>query len=458
MRNIIFLIVLLLASVGAAAQCDSTIDLALGRTAVASSLQDPVYPASNAVDGDTTGSRWASAFQDSQYIYIDLGNVYDLCQIKLYWEAAYATDFNIDVSSDAVSWTTIDSVRGNTSLQNSFSVGVNARYVRMFGIHRATGFGFSLYEILVFGIPTCNTTNLALNQPAVASTTQSGFPASNAVDGLISTRWSSDYADSQWIYVDLGSVHTLCEVDVSWETAFASDYNIDVSDDASSWTTVDSIRGNTSIANINTVLGASGRYVRIFGIHRATSFGFSIQEMVVRDIMDLPVNFLSFTGEALSDGRVQLRWSISGEVNNDHYEIERSGDRMEGFGVIGRVAQAGHSYDFVDSFPLAGVNFYRLRQVDRDGKSGYSKVVTVGTRSSEGAPVLYPNPARDLVYLRTPANMTIRRVVIYNAAGMMVQAYSGGKSRMSVAGLAPGIYWVRVDTDEMTYTLRLARN
>jgi len=64
----------------------------------------------------------------------------------------------------------------------------------------------------------CGTTNIALNRPATASTTENaGTPASAAVDGNAGTRWSSAFADPQWLQVDLGSVQPLCQVTLNWE-------------------------------------------------------------------------------------------------------------------------------------------------------------------------------------------------------------------------------------------------
>jgi hypothetical protein len=70
---------------------------------------------------------------------------------------------------------------------------------------------------------TCGPTNLALNQPATASSTENGtFPASAAVDGNAGTRWSSAFSDRQWLEVDLGSSQAICQVVLTWETAYAT--------------------------------------------------------------------------------------------------------------------------------------------------------------------------------------------------------------------------------------------
>jgi hypothetical protein len=116
-----------------------------------------------------------------------------------------------------------------------------ARYVRVLGRKRATGWGMSMWELSV--INTANPgTNLALGKTATASSTDnSAGQPSNAVDGRLDTRWSSAYQDNQWIQVDLGAVTTFDRVILVWETAYASEFDIQVSNDGQTWTTVKSV-------------------------------------------------------------------------------------------------------------------------------------------------------------------------------------------------------------------------
>jgi anti-anti-sigma factor len=113
--------------------------------------------------------------------------------------------------------------------------------------------------------------DLALGRPVVASSVQSSsYPASQAVDGSLSTRWSSAFSDPQWIYVDLGSTHNISKVVLDWETAYAKAYRIQVSNDAANWTTIYSTSTGTGGVNDLTGLHGSGRYVRMYGTTRGT--------------------------------------------------------------------------------------------------------------------------------------------------------------------------------------------
>lgn len=113
----------------------------------------------------------------------------------------------------------------------------SARYVRMFGLTRATTSGFSLYEFEVYGAG-CG--NLALQRPVTVSSTEagSGLTPQAAVDGSSSTRWGSGFSDNQWIEVDLGSAKSINRVRLNWDSAYGKSYRIEVSNDRSTWATL----------------------------------------------------------------------------------------------------------------------------------------------------------------------------------------------------------------------------
>jgi hypothetical protein len=124
--------------------------LSQGHAATASSLENSTFPASNAVDGNT-GTRWSSGFSDPQWIYVDLGATHSISKVVLNWEAAYATAFQIQTSTDATNWTTIYSTTTGTGGVQTLNVSGSGRYVRMYGTKRATPYGYSLWEFQVFG-------------------------------------------------------------------------------------------------------------------------------------------------------------------------------------------------------------------------------------------------------------------------------------------------------------------
>lgn len=122
----------------------------------------------------------------------------------------------------------------------------------------------------------------------------------------------------------------------------------------------------------------------------------------------LPVELLSLEATARSPV-IDVSWATATERDADHYEVQRSADN-ETFTTIGKVAAAGNAqyqsnYLFVDEAPLQGVNYYRLRQVDRDGTGEYTKtVVAFMGQGADSRPVIFPNPAKEVlnVVFNTP--------------------------------------------------------
>ncbi|MEV0130275.1 ThuA domain-containing protein [Dactylosporangium sp. NPDC050688] len=258
-------------------------NLALNKPATASSTENASYPASAAVDGSLT-TRWASAFADPQWIRVDLGQSYAIDRVKLSWEAAYGSAYQIQTSADGTTWTTVRSVTGGDGgVDDNTALNASGRYVRINGTTRATAWGYSLLEFEVYGGSTPPVSgNLALNKPATASSTEAAvYPASAAVDGSLTTRWASAFADPQWIRVDLGQSYAIGRVKLTWEAAYGSAYQIQTSADGNTWTTVRSVTGGDGGVDDNTALNATGRYVRINGTTRATAWGYSLLEFEV---------------------------------------------------------------------------------------------------------------------------------------------------------------------------------
>jgi beta-glucanase (GH16 family) len=122
---------------------------------------------------------------------------------------------------------------------------------------------------------------LSQGKPATASSTEnSGTPASAAVDGNTGTRWSSAFSDPQWLRVDLGATHTISQVKLNWEAAYAKAFQIQTSTDGTNWTTVYSTTTGTG-GNQTLNVSGSGRYVRVYGTQRATQYGYSLWEFQV---------------------------------------------------------------------------------------------------------------------------------------------------------------------------------
>lgn len=127
--------------------------------------------------------------------------------------------------------------------------------------------------------------NLALGRPVTASTqlrnAQGFFPAALAVDGKPDTRWSSAFADNQWLAVDLGKETTISKIVLSWERAFGQSYAIEVSTDGAAWREVWKTNAGKGGKEVITFAPVTARHVRLRADKRGTIHGFSLWELQV---------------------------------------------------------------------------------------------------------------------------------------------------------------------------------
>ncbi|MEG8275368.1 discoidin domain-containing protein [Streptomyces sp. AHA2] len=122
---------------------------------------------------------------------------------------------------------------------------------------------------------------LSQGRPVTSSSTENaGTPAANAVDGDRGTRWSSAAGDDQWLQVDLGATASVTRVVLDWEAAYGKEYKIQLSRDGAGWSDAETVTGGDG--GIDTVdVSGQARYVRMQGLERATSWGYSLFEFQV---------------------------------------------------------------------------------------------------------------------------------------------------------------------------------
>ncbi len=249
-----------------------------GRTATASSQENASLSADKAIDGNLS-TRWSSSFSDNQWLRIDLGSRQAVERVTLHWEGAYATSYKIQVADNPDGpWTDVYSTTaGDGGVDTISGITSIARYVRMLGLKRATPYGFSLWEF------TVESRNQLPVSGAVASSEESAsLSASKAVDDRVDTRWSSGFSDNQWLRLDLGARRTVDRVRLFWESAYASEYKLQIADAADGpWTTISNQTGADGGFDNLTGLSGTGRYLRILGVKRATSYGISLWEVDV---------------------------------------------------------------------------------------------------------------------------------------------------------------------------------
>ncbi|MFI5193913.1 MAG: discoidin domain-containing protein [Chitinophagales bacterium] len=170
-------------------------NVALGKSATASSQNGS---ASNVTDGNP-GTSWTSNSSDNQSIYVDMGSRYDFCRVMINWQNTNALNFIIEVSEDATTWTSVDSVVNNTSTTTDFFGSFTGRYVRMRGKNRAGAGGYSINEFQIFGQPASSCaapSGLTVPNPTTTSAVLNWNPVSGAVQYLVQYK---PRAISSWI-------------------------------------------------------------------------------------------------------------------------------------------------------------------------------------------------------------------------------------------------------------------
>ena len=138
------------------------LNLALGKPTTCSGSENGGTSSDKATDG-LLDTRWSSRFQDGEWLTIDLQNTYAVNRVKLYWEAAYATHFDIQLSTDGVQYATAytaTDAEGGTQDILLPAGPTNARYVRILCHQRNTGYGSSLYEVEVYGVRRTDMTHI----------------------------------------------------------------------------------------------------------------------------------------------------------------------------------------------------------------------------------------------------------------------------------------------------------
>ena len=181
---------------------------------------------------------------------------------------------------------------------------------------------------------------------------------------------------------------------------------------------------------------------------------------VAPDAVQLPVDLLGFTAEPLGNKNALLHWTTASEINNSHFDIERSYDGRT-FEAIGKVAGNGNSqhqieYSYTDAFVSKVQNtvYYRLKQVDFDGTYEYSdiRVVRFDAVGNDMQLVAYPNPMNDElnVMLSLPSGEKYQ-LQVTNPQGALVHqknhVFSNGLHTLDLSQWNSGVYIVEVISD-----------
>lgn len=414
-------------------------NIAAGRPVVVSSLENGgQFPASAATDGNY-GTRWSSARSDAQWIYVDLGAVHKITRLEINWQTAYGKDYDIQVSSDlgaTKSWTTIRQVRGNRNLlDNELELTGSGQFVRLNCLARGTGYGYSLYELVVYDTNTPPT--VILTQPADHSSYAAAHItlAANAADADGTVAQVAFYSGSTLLGIDRTSPYTY-----EW-------YNAPV--------------GTPTIYAVATDGGgvsttSYGRFIYVDGPPPIT--------------LTSPAEGATYTaGRAIT-----LTASIADGGQTGVYFY--SGSTYLGAGEVVAFGATPLVYSYTWANVPAGT-YAITAEGDRNGQSATTPACTItvkaatspsiatttsarGVVANTSALSAYPNPAMATLTLAGLAAGPAT-VGIYDAKGALVQAVQlaapGGQAALDVSALPTGLYLLRVTSQAGSQTRRFAK-
>ncbi len=237
--------------------------------------------------------------------------------------------------------------------------------------------------------------------------------------------------------------------------------------------------GSTNITSLNapSVLGlgrssavASGSYTGnlddIFVYNRVLSGAEASAAYTNQNAVALPLRWLSFTGTA-SGNTTTFQWETAAAVNNDYFDIEHSADGIQ-FTAAGRVldkdflyqAAGNASYRISIPTPAGKAHYYRIKQVDTDGRFTFSKTLLLNVRNASGIS-LQTNPVAGEPVLLNNAQEFIKRIDITGMDGRKVKTIVVNSNsviiRTGAANLQPGAYIVKINGSNSGYSLPLIK-
>lgn len=293
-------------------------------TATASSAERGNLGAGAAIDGNE-GTRWSSGFSDDQYLTLDFGASVAINRVRIVWENAHATEYELQVSDDNRSWSTIKMIQNSQGGTEDWSgLSGAGRYLRMKGLKRSSQYGYSIFEVQAFSgapaspppppepVPQPTTPSTVLKPVAATSSPveNAGLSAAAAIDGLANTRWASTREDGAWIQFDFGAKTPIGYMKLVWENAYGKQYVLLASDDGQSWSQLRLVNNGQGGTEEFFNLGISARYIRMQGIARATQYGYSLFEAVFKspgsDNTIMPGATSAFAYPANGDGLLPL--------------------------------------------------------------------------------------------------------------------------------------------------------
>ncbi len=174
----------------------------------------------------------------------------------------------------------------------------------------------------------------------------------------------------------------------------------------------------------------------------------------------LPITWLTLNAVLNNSKQPQISWKVQ-EENAASYGIEESKDG-NAFSLLTTVASQGdgmNSYKYTESKALSGVAFYRIKQVDKDGRISYSAVISLNEMAGTPALSLFPNPAENHFFINGLSRTCIYHIAITDLAGQVIlkRELKGSDNEIRTNTFAKGVYQIKIMTDTGFTTLQFIK-
>ena len=211
--------------------------------------------------------------------------------------------------------------------------------------------------------------------------------------------------------------------------------------------------------------GLNGQNVRIrFTFTKTTNGNVDLDNFATdpaQALNPLPVTFAGFEGKKTAKGTA-LTWNVGSEVNVKSYDVERSSNGSSGFAKIGSVPATGSSsYTFTDETNSSGAVYYRIKNIDNDGRFAYSTILSL--RNGSGAIVfrVVPTLVVNTTKVQHPAATPNASITLSGADGRQVRnirpATGAVETTMDIANLRPGLYLLKWSDGGTTETTKVVK-
>lgn len=187
-----------------------------------------------------------------------------------------------------------------------------------------------------------------------------------------------------------------------------------------------------------------------------------IDNIEIKNNTALPLKFTSFSAKlnGLGNKQVALIWTTEQEINTDYFEIERAGNNSQ-FEAVGTTPSNNsigtHSYTFTHTQPLSGISYYRIKQIDKDGKYSYSETRSVNNNGL--ALSIYPNPATHTISFVIPQSLEDGKMTIYSATGQKVFTKNNVTSsdKIDISKFGTGFYFIEISKQNHKETVKFLK-